>query len=107
MLSTLAVASSVSASAIRAGSINERGFINSLDRQGFTFNKSLCELNANLIDAYADVGLFINNYPNNITLIDDGVGMQLEKFINMVDILETINNYFDGTCVIIKKKIDR
>ena len=47
---------------IRAGSINEKGFINSLDRQGFTFIKSLCELIANLIDAFANVGLFMNNF---------------------------------------------
>ncbi len=46
---------------ISAGSINERGFINSLDRQGFTYKKSGCELLANLIDAYATCGIFTNN----------------------------------------------
>lgn len=71
---------------ISAGSINERGFINSLDRQGFTYKKSGCELLANLIDAYATCGIFTNNYPNNISLMDDGKGMTERELINMVDI---------------------
>jgi len=41
------------------GSIDERGFINSLNRQGFTPSKSGCELLANLIDAGATKGIFM------------------------------------------------
>jgi hypothetical protein len=41
-----------------AGSRNETGFINSLDRQGFTLLKCLAELIANLNDAYSSNGRF-------------------------------------------------
>jgi hypothetical protein len=76
---------------ISAGSINERGFINSLDRQGFTLTKSGCEMIANSADACSSKILFINNYPENITIIDDGSGMTMEKLINMVDIFRENN----------------
>jgi hypothetical protein len=71
---------------ISAGSINERGFINSLDRQGFTLVKSGCELIANLIDAFATTGIFTNKYGKTIELADDGIGMDLQGLKNMVDI---------------------
>jgi hypothetical protein len=73
-------------SIISAGSINERGFVNSLDRQGFIPVKSGSELIANLSDAFATTGIFICNYPNTITLCDDGCGMTFEKIKHMVDI---------------------
>ena len=64
------------------GSINERGFINSLDRGGFTHMKCLAELVANICDALAteacvDVGL------KEIRLIDNGIGMDVEKIGDM------------------------
>ena len=64
------------------GSINERGFINSLDRGGFTHAKCLAELVANICDAHAteacvDVGL------KEIRLIDNGIGMSVEKISDM------------------------
>ena len=64
------------------GSINERGFINSLDRGGFTHTKCLAELVANICDAHAteacvDVGL------KKIRLIDNGIGMSVEKINDM------------------------
>jgi hypothetical protein len=76
---------------ISAGSINERGFINSLDRQGFTLPKSGCELIANAVDACSSQILFVNNYPSNVTIIDDGSGMTMEKLIHMVDIFRENN----------------
>ena len=67
-----------------AGSRNEEGFINSLNRQGFTPTKCGMEKIANCIDAYA------NNIQFQITstcipLCDDGIGMTREKLINMFD----------------------
>ena len=64
------------------GSINERGFINSLDRGGFTHAKCLAELVANICDAHAteacvDVGL------KEIRLMDNGIGMSVEKISDM------------------------
>jgi hypothetical protein len=67
-----------------AGSRNEEGFINGLNRQGFTSTKCGMEKIANCIDAYA------NNIQFQITstyipLCDDGIGMTPEKLSNMFD----------------------
>ena len=67
-----------------AGSRNETGFINSLDRQGFTLLKCLAELIANLNDAYSANGRF-KRTASNIKLCDDGSGMTVEKLTNMFD----------------------
>ena len=69
---------------ITAGSRNEEGFINGLNRQGFTPTKCGMEKIANCLDAYA------NNISFKITsqyifLTDDGIGMTPEKLSNMFD----------------------
>jgi hypothetical protein len=71
-----------------AGGIDERGFINSLNRQGFTPVKSGSELLANLIDACASTGIFEVHYPDYIKLIDDGNGMTKEGLKNMCNIFK-------------------
>jgi len=71
-----------------AGGIDERGFINSLNRQGFTPVKSGSELLANLIDACASTGIFEVHYPDYIKLVDDGNGMTKEGLKNMCNIFK-------------------
>jgi hypothetical protein len=66
-----------------AGSINESGFVNGLNRQGFTPTKSGSEKIANLIDAFAKIATFVLGPV--IKLIDDGIGMTKKKLINMFD----------------------
>ena len=66
-----------------AGSINESGFVNGLNRQGFTPTKSGSEKIANLIDAFAKIATFVLGPV--IKLIDDGIGMTKNKLINMFD----------------------
>ena len=66
-----------------AGSINESGFVNGLNRQGFTPTKSGSEKIANLIDAFAKIATFVLG--PIIKLIDDGIGMTKNKLINMFD----------------------
>jgi hypothetical protein len=66
-----------------AGSINESGFVNGLNRQGFTPTKSGSEKIANLIDAFAKIAMFVLGPV--IKLIDDGIGMTKNKLINMFD----------------------
>lgn len=66
------------------GSINEAGFINSLDKQGFTLTKCCSERIANCIDAYAsEVKFQINS--QNIQIIDNGIGMTCDKLDFMCD----------------------
>jgi len=66
------------------GSINEAGFINSLDKQGFTLTKCCSERIANCIDAYAsEVKFQITS--QNIKIIDNGIGMTCDKLDFMCD----------------------
>ena len=68
---------------IRAGNINERGYLNGLSTKGFNHYKALLELTANsIIDAKAR-NFTIENIDNTILIIDDGVGMNKSKLINM------------------------
>jgi hypothetical protein len=67
-----------------AGSRNERGFVNGLDRQGFTPTKCGAELIANCIDAFATLVKFILGH-EFIKLFDNGIGMTREKLVNMFD----------------------
>ena len=68
---------------IRAGNINERGYLNGLSTKGFNHYKALLELCANsIIDAKAG-NFTIENIDNTILIIDDGVGMDKSKLINM------------------------
>lgn len=68
-----------------AGSIDQRGVINSLDRQGFTPIKCGSEFIANSIDANSSNILFTYDM-SNIKIIDDGQGMTLDKLKKMVNI---------------------
>ena len=68
---------------MRAGDINERGYLNGLSTKGFNHYKALLELCANsIIDAKAR-NFTIENIDNTILIIDDGVGMDKSKLINM------------------------
>ena len=69
---------------VTAGSRNEEGFINGLNRQGFTTTKCGSEKIANCIDAYAD-NIQFKITPPYIILCDDGIGMTPEKLCNMFD----------------------
>jgi hypothetical protein len=69
---------------VTAGSRNEEGFINGLNRQGFTTTKCGSEKLANCIDAYAD-NIQFKITPPYIILCDDGIGMTPEKLCNMFD----------------------
>ena len=70
----------------KIGSINERGFINDIDKRGFTIIQCLCELIANSIDAKAKFVKF-QIESNFIKIIDDGEGMTKEHLTNMWDML--------------------
>jgi hypothetical protein len=64
------------------GSINEGGFIQSLNRKGFTFPKCLLELIANCLDADAStIKLLISD--TEIRIIDNGRGMNGQGVSNM------------------------
>jgi hypothetical protein len=69
---------------VTAGSRNEEGFINGLNRQGFTTTKCGMEKIANCNDAYAD-NIQFKITPRYIILCDDGIGMTPEKLCNMFD----------------------
>ena len=69
-----------------AGSRNESGFVNSLDRQGFTDDKCLAEELANSCDAFADKFTFnISPDGSNIDIVEDGIGMIEQRFEYMFD----------------------
>jgi hypothetical protein len=68
---------------IRAGDINERGYLNGLSTKGFNHYKALLELCANsIIDAKAKKFTF-EIKDTTILIIDDGVGMDIIKLSNM------------------------
>uniref|UniRef100_A0A6C0KTW0 Histidine kinase/HSP90-like ATPase domain-containing protein n=1 Tax=viral metagenome TaxID=1070528 RepID=A0A6C0KTW0_9ZZZZ len=69
---------------MKAGSRNEAGFVNNLDRKGFTQNKGLSEIVANASDAGASYVMFQIS-GNVIKIWDDGKGMTLEKIQHMYD----------------------
>jgi len=74
---------------IKAGSINEPGFINNWNKQGFTFNKAGSELISNSIDAFSeDISFVIKEEDSQkcIDMIDNGIGMTIEKFPKMFDL---------------------
>jgi len=74
---------------IKAGSINEPGFINNWNKQGFTFNKAGSELISNSIDAFSeDISFVIKKEDSQkcIDMIDNGIGMTIEKFPKMFDL---------------------
>ena len=67
---------------INAGSIDERGFLNTLTKLGLTDSQAINELVANCIDADARNIKFTQDN-ENISLIDDGNGMDIEGARNM------------------------
>ena len=64
------------------GSIDERGFINSLDRKGFTYPKCGAELIANICDAHSS-DAYICVGEKKIYLIDNGDGMDAKGIDKM------------------------
>jgi len=68
---------------MRAGDINERGYLNGLSTKGFNHYKALLELCANsIIDAKAKKFTF-EIKDATILIIDDGVGMSKSTIANM------------------------
>ena len=57
-----------------AGSINEPGYINGMDKKGFNHARAMSELYANPLDAHADF-ILCNVTEDYIDLIDNGHGM--------------------------------
>jgi flagellar biosynthesis GTPase FlhF len=70
---------------IFVGSINDAGILSGLKRKGITPEKSLSELFANSIDAGCNE-IRYKVFRNNIKIIDDGKGMNMEAIQNMFDI---------------------
>lgn len=69
-----------------AGSRNEVGFVNGLERKGFTVPKSVSEKLANARDAFATNATFnILQSESEIHAVDDGEGMTMSKLLNMFD----------------------
>jgi|LauGreDrversion4_2_1035121.scaffolds.fasta_scaffold01875_1 hypothetical protein len=66
------------------GSIDERGFINSFDRKGFTHKKGGSELLSNSHDC-GSTRVFINVCRDKIKLIDNGKGMDITRLNHMFD----------------------
>ena len=77
---------------IEAGTWDESGLVNSLDRKGFTHNKCGSELIANSADAGASLVQFVVIGTTTIELRDNGRGMNLEKLKNMCDAFRANNN---------------
>lgn len=84
-----------------AGSINDKGFIIDLKRNGFDDFNSLCELIANSIDANADKIIFVID-DKNIKIIDNGDGMNSDKLVNMFEMYK--QNHSDETSMGISGK---
>ena len=77
----------------RGGGWDECGLVESLDRKGFTSNKSCCELIANSIDAQATQIIWkMCPTDNTIRLIDDGVGMDGERLRDMFKMFKSNNS---------------
>jgi hypothetical protein len=64
------------------GNIDERGYLNSFRRKGFTPEKCLLELFANSLDSNATMVTY-NICPKCIYMIDNGTGMNREHISNM------------------------
>ena len=67
------------------GGFDEEGLINNIYRKGFSINNCFTELIANCIDAKCTNILF-NITKKNISIIDNGNGMNREKLTNMFSI---------------------
>lgn len=79
------------------GDINEAGYLQSLDRQGFNHHKCLLECIANCIDAGAkNINFRIEN-DDCIKMIDDGKGMNRPQFCNMFS-MQRENHSNDKSC---------
>lgn len=73
-----------------AGSIDERGLINGLDRQGHTTAACIAEVLGNSIDSHArNIKIKISNDRTSIIVSDDGFGMTIEKLPDMVNLYKS------------------
>lgn len=64
-----------------AGDINERGFLNGLERQGFNHDKCILELFGNSIDK-GSKNILCEVINKSIYIIDDGIGMNKQQVLN-------------------------
>ena len=67
-----------------AGSINEPGYVNGMNKKGFNGARGLGELTANPIDAKASCITYAI-FKDNIYIIDNGCGMNKGQLVNMWD----------------------
>jgi len=88
---TCNVVEEVKEEGIEAGTWDESGLVNSLDRKGFTHNKCGSELIANSADAGASLIQFVVMGTTTIELRDNGRGMNLDKLKNMCDAFRANN----------------
>jgi len=72
------------------GDIDERGFINNLDRNGYSIEQCILELMGNSIDAGAKNIIYIIN--KKISIIDDGTGMNINGLENMFSMYRENHN---------------
>ena len=81
---------------MKAGTINESGYINSLRAQGFNKHKCILELVANSHDAGSETITF-KITKGNILVIDNGEGMNEQSLYNMFD-MQRENNALVKSC---------
>lgn len=76
----------------RIGDIDERGFINSFDRKGFTKVKCISEIHANSCDAKSkNIKYVIKRFKEDlkIFIIDDGIGMNKQDTKNAFSVFKS------------------
>ena len=72
------------------GDIDERGFINNLDKNGYSIEQCILEITGNSIDAKANN--IVYNINKNISIIDDGIGMTIDGLKNMFSMYRENHN---------------
>ena len=72
----------------RIGDIDERGFINSFDRKGFTKVKCISEIHANSCDAKSKNIKYVIKR-DKIYDIDDGIGMNKQDTKNAFSVFKS------------------
>ena len=72
------------------GDIDERGFINNLDRNGYSIEQCILEIAGNSIDARSKNIIF--KIGTKISIIDDGCGMDLKGLKNMFSMYRENHN---------------
>jgi hypothetical protein len=73
----------------RIGDIDERGFINSFDRKGFTKVKCISEIHANSCDAKSKNIKYVITKDAKTFIIDDGIGMNKQDIKNAFSVFKS------------------